>query len=222
MLGKQMVEVAKTPQDYLTTEGCFTLAFPLAAVARTLNKPEWFDIAVQECLKRLDFLVRGDQIIQRAYLDGTLRMAGWARGGAWLVLGTAQTLLELPENYSGRAELGRRLHQLAPLLLSSQRQDGLWNVFTDRPNSGLETSGSAGIAAGLALAVRTGWVDAEALEAVRRCAKRLEDSIEPDGCLSGVSQHNPASEEALQIGYRIRAAWGSGLYAQLMVGLESV
>lgn len=219
ILGRRMLGVAQAPQDYLTTEGCFTLAFPLAAVARTLDKPEWAGVAVQECLKRLDVLVRGERIIQRAYTSGTLRMVDWARGTAWLVLGTAQTALELPAGHPGREELGHRLGELSPLLLSRQRPDGLWNVFTDRPDSGPEASGSAGIGAGLALAAKAGWAGNEALEAARRCASGLEGWIEADGCLGGVSQHNPASEEALQLGYRIRAAWGTGLYAQLVAAL---
>lgn len=218
-LGQRMLEVARAAQEYLTSEGCFTLAFPLAAVAHTLGRPEWSAAALRECLRRLDVLVRGEQIIQRAYADGTLHMVNWARGTAWLVLGTAQTALELPQGHPGRKELGRRLAELTPLLLARQRSDSLWNVFTDRPDSGPETSGSAGIAAGLALAAKAGWVGGEALEAARRCARGLEAWLEADGCLGGVSQHNPASEEALQLGYRIRAAWGSGLYAQLVAAL---
>lgn len=221
ILGKRMLETARMERDFLTTEGCFTLAFPLAAAAAALDETDWFDTAWQECAKRWEFLRRGEQIIQRAYSDGRVYMVNWARGTAWLVLGTAQTALQLPQNHPGRAELSSRLIAIAPLLLQRQQPDGLWSVFTDRPDLPAETSGSAGIAAGLALAAGAGWLGAEALQAAERCAKRLVAFLEPDGCLGGTSQHNPASEIALQTRYRIRAAWGTGLYAQLIAALCS-
>ncbi|MCX7784201.1 MAG: glycoside hydrolase family 88 protein [Meiothermus sp.] len=219
-LGGQMLETARQGRDFLTTEGCFTLAFPLAACGAVLPEPAWWEVAWQACARRWDFLWRGDRVIQRAYHDGRSYMVNWARGTAWLVLGTAQTALQLPPDHPGRAELASRLTRIAPLLLQCQRPDGLWSVFTDQPDLPAETSGSAGIAAGLALAVQAGWLGTGALEAALRCGQGLEGFLEPDGCLGGVSQHNPASEVALQTHYRIRAAWGTGLYAQLIAALR--
>ncbi|GIW24563.1 glycoside hydrolase family 88 protein [Meiothermus sp.] len=221
-LGGQMLETARQGRDFLTTEGCFTLAFPLAACATVLHEPAWWEVAWQACARRWDFLYRGECVIQRAYHDGRRYMVNWARGIAWLVLGTAQTALQLPPDHPGRAELASRLAGIAHLLLQSQRPDGLWSVFTDRPDLPVETSGSAGIAAGLALAVQAGWLGTGALQAALRCAQGLEGFLEPDGCLGGVSQHNPASEVALQTHYRIRAAWGTGLFAQLVAALQGM
>jgi hypothetical protein len=219
-LAEQMIAVANTPQDFLTTEGCFTLAFPLAAIANTQEQPTWADLAARLCLERWDFLLRGGSIVQRAYRDGRTHMANWARGGAWLLLGTAQTATELPAHHPAQAAFAQRFSQVAPTLLNRQRPDGLWNVFTDQPDSGPETSGSAGMAAALAIAVRLGWLDQGVLEACQRCLIGLEAYLETDGCLGGVSQHNPAGERVLQLGYRIRAAWGTGLYAQLVAALK--
>ncbi|WP_337868588.1 glycoside hydrolase family 88 protein [Meiothermus sp.] len=219
ILGQRMIETARITRDFLTSEGCFTLAFPLAATATALDETDWFDIAWQECARRWDFLWRGAQVIQRAYSDGRVAMVNWARGTAWLVLGTAQVVLQLPPEHPGRDELISRLVRITPLLLQRQQPDGLWPVFTDRPDLPAETSGSAGIAAGLALGAKAGWLGGEALQAAQRCGEALESFIEPDGCLGGVSQHNPAGEVALQERYRIRAAWGVGLYAQLIAAL---
>lgn len=219
-LGWQMLKTAGLERDFLTTEGCFTLAFPLAVCGAALDEPAWWEVAWQTCARRWDFLYRGDLVFQRAYHDGRSYMANWARGTAWLMLGTAQTALQLPPDHPGRAELASRLTRIVPLLLQHQRPDGLWSVFTGQPDLPAETSGSAGIAAGLALAVKAGWLGTEALQAAQRCAQGLEGFLEPDGCLGGVSQHNPASEVALQTHYRIRAAWGTGLFAQLIAALH--
>lgn len=214
---EKILELIHTPRDFLTTEGCFTLAFPLAAIAKTLDEPEWLGLAAGECLERWDFLVRGDRVVQRAYRDGRTQMGNWARGIAWLVLGTAQTARELPPGE--RKELVTRLRQIAPWLRKHQRPDGLWNVFIDRPDTSPETSGSAGIAAGMAIAAKEGWLGSEARTAAERCLGGLESYLGLDGCLAGVSQHNPVGEETLQLGYRICSAWGTGLYAQLVAAL---
>lgn len=220
----RMLEIAARELPQLTTEGCFTLAFPLAATAHVLSEPDWFDWAVRALLERWQTLERDGNIAQRGTRDGTRRwMENWARGTAWLVLGTAQTLRELPADHPALPELTSRLEGIAPVLLERQRGDGLWNVFTDRLETNLETSGSAGIAAGLTIAARSGWfaasLQAQVLESGKRCLRALETQLEPDGCLSRVSQHNPAAEHALQLDYRIRAAWGTGLYAQLLAAL---
>jgi hypothetical protein len=219
----RMLQIAARELPQLTTEGCFTLAFPLAAIARALNEPAWFDTSAHAVLERWRVLEREDNVAQRGTRDGTRRwMENWARGTAWLVLGTAQTLRELPEHHPVRAELIHALERIAPVLLERQRPDGLWNVFTDSA-TGFETSGSAGIAAGLSIAVRAGWfgpdLSARILDSSRRCLHALETHLDPDGCLNGVSQHNPVAERALQLDYRIRAAWGTGLYAQLLAAL---
>jgi rhamnogalacturonyl hydrolase YesR len=219
----RMLQIAARELPQLTTEGCFTLAFPLAAIARALNEPAWFDTSTHAVLERWRVLEREVNVAQRGTRDGTRRwMENWARGTAWLVLGTAQTLRELPEHHPVRAELIHALERIAPVLLERQRPDGLWNVFTDSA-TGFETSGSAGIAAGLSIAVRAGWfgpdLSARILDSSRRCLHALETHLDPDGCLNGVSQHNPVAERALQLDYRIRAAWGTGLYAQLLAAL---
>jgi rhamnogalacturonyl hydrolase YesR len=126
----------------------------------------------------------------------------------------------LPSDHPALPELAQRFRQVVPQVLEQQNRNGLWNVFTHQPSSGPETSGSAGIAAALARALQLDWLNPSVLSACRRCAQGLQAYIEMDGCLAGVSQHNPASEEALQLDYRIRAAWGTGLYGQLVAALS--
>lgn len=216
-LAQQMLEVANTPQPYLTTEGAYTLAFPLAAVGQALGKEELGQKAVELCLERWSFLCEPGHIVQRRYHDGRTHMVGWARGSAWLLLGSAwvgQTMgtspLLLP--------LAQHFERCANWLMA-QQQNGLWGVYTQR-SSTAEASGSAGIAAALALGAAMGWLNPSARQAAKSTAAALESFLEPDGRLGGVSQHNPAGEEALQLEYRIGAAWGSGLYAQLQAALS--
>lgn len=218
---QRMLHLLDQPRNQLTTEGAYTLAFPLAALARTLHQPEWSDLAVQEVLLRWRVLRLEEGIAQRRSLNSPQHwMVNWARGTAWLLLGTTRLLQELPSHHPALPDLISQLQQIWPTLHSWQLDNGLWSVFTDQPLSLGETSGSAGIATALALAARRGWLPEEAGQAAHRCYLALEDHLEADGTLNGVSQHNPAGEEALQLGYRIRAAWGSGLFLQLHAALH--
>lgn len=208
------------PRSQLTTEGAYTLAFPLATLATALHQPDWYDLAAQEVLVRWKALQFAEGIAQRTTLDRSQRwMLNWARGLAWLLLGTVRLSQELPATHPACADLVDHLRQVWPLLEAQQDQSGLWNVFTHLPTSRPETSGSAGLAAALALAARQGWLPEQAWQAAQNCHLALGGYLEADGALHGVSQHNPAGEEALQLGYRIRAAWGSGLYLQLHAAL---
>jgi hypothetical protein len=208
------------PRSQLTTEGAFTLAYPLSTLATALNQPDWYDLAAQEVLLRWKNLRFADGIAQRTTFDRSRRwMLNWARGIAWLLLGTVRVCQELPTRHPARPRLIAHLQQVWPLLEAQQQATGLWSVFTHLPTSGAETSGSAGLATALALAAREGWLPDQAWQAAQRCHLALSGYLEADGSLHGVSQHNPAGEEVLQLGYRIRAAWGSGLFLQLHAAL---
>ena len=213
--------LADLPQ--YTSEGCFTLAYPLACIANRLEQPQLLAAAEFAVLRRWEVLLSGSVIAQRCRADGAEQwMEHWARGTAWLVLGTALVALEMPAH--AQQVLVQKLVSVIPMLLEQQLEGGLWSVFTDRADTGAESSGSAGIAAALAIAVRQGWLapdlELRALMAARACAVALEGCVDADGCLNLVSQHNPAGEQALQIGHRMRAAWGTGLYAILLWALE--
>ncbi|MBC8009928.1 MAG: hypothetical protein H7067_07515 [Burkholderiales bacterium] len=54
--------------------------------------------------------------------------------------------------------------RLASWPLALQGPDGLWSVYVEEPDTGADTSGSAGIAAGQALGHRLGLLPVEALE----------------------------------------------------------
>lgn len=219
----QLLALCRADLPQYTSEGCFTLAYPLACIANRLEQPQLLAAAEHAVLRRWEVLVSGSVIAQRSRADGAQSwMENWARGTAWLLLGTALVALEMPAH--AQQVLVQKLVSVVPTMLEQQLEGGLWSVFTDRADTGAESSGSAGIAAALAIAVRQGWLtpdlERRALAAARACAVALDGCIDADGCLNLVSQHNPAGEQALQIGHRMRAAWGTGLYAILLWALE--
>jgi rhamnogalacturonyl hydrolase YesR len=93
--------------------------------------------------------------------------------------------------------------------------DGLWTCFLDQPDTGVETSGSAGIAASLALGARHGLLPERYLDIASECLHALTAYLTPDGILSGVSQHNAGGVELQLGGYRVLSQMGMGLMASL-------
>ncbi len=111
--------------------------------------------------------------------------------------------------------------QLAAWVLPYQRSDGLWSVFLDKPELTTDTSGSAGIAAGLAIGAQQGWLDATAKSSASKTLTGLLPYLTTDGMLGGVSQANKSSEELQRGTYRVIYQMGMGLMAQLIAALQN-
>ncbi|NUQ13119.1 MAG: glycoside hydrolase family 88 protein [Gemmatimonadaceae bacterium] len=100
-------------------------------------------------------------------------------------------------------------------VVTSQRADGLWTCYAHRPETGPETSGTAGIAAALLLAHELGLAPASVQDVARRALQGLERYLSPDGFLHGVTQSNKGGEELQRSGYRVYLQMGLGLAVQL-------
>jgi rhamnogalacturonyl hydrolase YesR len=126
------------------------------------------------------------------------------------------------EGLAGIDPILGELPRLAELVLSCQREDGLWNCFVDDPATAPETSGTAGLAAALALSAQAGWIDEEpAQAAARRAYETLLSFVRPDGLLDGVAQSNRGGEELQRSSYRVLSSMGAGLFGQLHAALAS-
>ena len=102
-----------------------------------------------------------------------------------------------------------------------QKADGLWNVFADKPALPADTSGSAGIAAALAIGAQQGWLDHTAKSAATTTLAGSQPHLTPNGLLGGVSHANKGGEQLLRGNYRVIYQMGMGLMAQFMAALET-
>lgn len=201
----------------ITAEGMYTIAHPLAVTGAHSGSREVIDRAIAEADLRIDILADADGLTPRTKPCGWGGMyRNWARGHAWYLLGLAKVIrtlrgveLDLTDDL---ARLEAAWTQMATWLLGHQAADGLWACYVDEPVTGAETSGSAGIAAALAIGTQLGLVDART--AVAAALDGLEPHIDPDGILGGVSQHNAGGEGLQRFGYRVRSQMGMGLAAQ--------
>lgn len=202
-----------------TCEGSYTVAYPMAAVARLRRDRQLEELAIRQLRLRRERLASPDAIFLRRLPDNRTTYRNWARGVAWYMLGLARTL-ELLRDRADLADLREELRRAVAWVLPLQRPDGLWNCYLGEAPTLAETSGSAGIATAVAKAANLGLVGGHEKDAARRALGALEDRLTPDGFLTGVSQSNRAGEELQRSGYRVISQMGMGLMGQLMAALR--
>lgn len=217
---------AITDRNVITAEGAYTVAYPMAVIAAGLRQEKLAKLAISQLLIRRDALTDGEDLYLRSYGNGSRRtFRNWARGYAWYMLGMTRAWLALHNspytNTPGMAELAVEIRRMAEAALVRREADGLWTCFIGEPESGVETSGSSGIAAALALGAEGGLLDSRALSAAEYSLRQLEAYLTPDGYLAGVSQHNAGGEELQRSGYRVISQMGMGLMAQLYAAVHA-
>ncbi len=205
--------------DKVTTEGCLVAGYPLVVIGSLRGDAEMMRRGLRQLQLRREILTEGDRIYQRKD-GGRLVYPNWARGYAWYLLGFVRShpLLEA----AGLADdaLVADLKTRAEFAIRHQLPDGLWNCFIDDPSTGVDTSGSLGIAAALTLGFRHGLLDESAREAAARTLRGITAWVSPDGLISGAAQLNKGGEGLQRSDYRVVSQYSLGLLAQLWAALE--
>ena len=86
--------------NHVTTEGCYTLAYPLAQIAIVRNNREMAGIALDQLVHRIHYLSAPDAIFQRNDLGSGTGFKNWGRGITWYVLGMVKTIHLLEDRKS--------------------------------------------------------------------------------------------------------------------------
>lgn len=201
-------------EGMVSTEGSYTVAYPLALLGSAREDRTMIDDAVTQLRIRAGELWQGDVLHLRRYIDGRRTYPNWIRAHTWHLLGLVRVLQQISPDEA--PDLREEFARAAKLVMRHQRHDGLWSCFIDDPDTHVETSGSAGIAAALALGARAGLVGQEAAHAADQARAGLIAYITPDGMLSGASQANKDGERLQRLPYRINSQMGMGLMGQLI------
>ncbi len=200
----------------ISTEGAYTIAWPMAELASARHDARLRGIACEQLRARFRLLADGGRIHQRG--DAANRhLPDWARGVAWLLLGTVRTLATMPVDQRP-ADILAGLHRHSVRVAALQQDDGLWANFLGKAHPA-DCSGSAGIAAAFALGVRAGLLDDSLLPHARRAHDGLGSRLTADGLLTGCAQLNRGGEALQRSDYRVISQMGMGLAAQLDAAL---
>ncbi len=203
-----------------SAEGSYTVAFPMAVIAakrrdRTLG--EW---ALQQLRLRRQRLCTGDDVWLRWHAQTQQHtFRNWARGTAWYMLGLARTLERLHDTHDA-ADLVDELRRVAAIAIDRQQRNGLWLNFTDDVDTTIDTSGSAGIAAALAIGARGRLLPPDMRAAAERALQGLLAYLTPDGLLTGCAQDNRGGEALQREAYHVIHPAGGGLLGQLIAALR--
>lgn len=210
----------------VTTEGCYTLAYPLMAIAIERGDRNLAQIAIDQLMVRMKHLTDETAVYQRAILSGTKAFRNWGRGIVWYMLGLVKTVRLVRDSSFGfdveSDELKRSFVHLASVIREYQDGEGLWKGYVDSEDSVVDTSATGGIAAAFAWGVGLGWLDSSYLVSCNRAYQGLLGYVSADGFLRSVSQINRGGEELQQSPYRVISQFGMGLMAQLKVALMRV
>lgn len=196
------------------TEECYTVSYPLAVLAKTLNRPDLAQLAIQTALARVRLLTREGSIYQRGTEGGTLFFDNWSRGVVWHLFGLVKTLAHLPAT-DGTKPLHDALQKAVEQILPYQQPNGLWYCFMHQPETGFETSGTAGIAAALTYGVQKNLLPKTVLRAVEKAKTGLKPYFTPDGYLSGTAQGNKGGDSLQRNGFRVISPYTLGFLAHL-------
>lgn len=208
--------------DMLSAEGSYTLAFPLAALAVARNSDAVAALAVDQLRIRQARLWHDGALWLRYMEDGERSFRNWARAVAWYLLGLVRTLELLHDRGLVVVDLEAEARRVGNWVLGFQRDDGLWAAYIDDPRLVADTSGSAGIAAALALGARIGILPQTATGAARRTLVGLQGYLTPDGFLGGATQANRGGEILQRSDYRVLSQMAMGLQAQLVAELSAL
>lgn len=206
--------------DTTTSEGAYTIAYPLALIGRARRSDEVERLALTQLRVRQRRLFDGQTFYRTSAEGGAKANRNWARGIAWQLLGLTHTLGVL-RNRSDITDLLDDLRHFAAWVQGFQRVDGLWSVFVDETDLAPDTAGSSGIAAALALGRRDGWLPPSAGASAMKALGGLRGHLTSDGFLGGVAPANLGGGEPLQRSdYRVIFQMSMGLMAQLVAALE--
>ncbi len=196
----------------VSAEGSYTVAYPLAVLARGRGDDALAELAFRQLDLRRKHLCVGDDIYLRWNFE-QWSFRNWTRGICWYLLGLARSLSVLGVNQ--RPDLCEHFQERAKWVQSRQRTDGLWDNFLDEPGNPPDSSGSCGIAAALMTGASLGLLGDDARDSARRCWEATSTCLEPDGWLGSVAPNNKRGEVAQHGQRRTVEPFALGLYGQL-------
>lgn len=206
-----------TDKEFLSAEGVYTVAYPLAVLACATEDDTMAQMAIRQLLVRRDGLVCGKDLYLRND-GGQMLYRNWGRAYVWYLLGLIKTILAFRKSgISYPKELEVAFRQVAEHAAPGMK-DGLCSVFLHQEETGPDTSSTAGIAAAFALGYKAELIPEEYRQKALQACRTLLTYLTPDGMLTGCSQSNKNGETLQRSGYRVISQMAMGLMAHLIDG----
>ncbi|WP_028549769.1 glycoside hydrolase family 88/105 protein [Paenibacillus sp. UNC451MF] len=205
--------------------------FPEQAWVDTMFMAGYFLIRIGTLLNRNDFLEDGllqyhghERFLQN--MDTNLYYHGWdnivqnnmsavywARGNSWAAYTMGQALAIVEVTHPGYMKMYDSLRDQLSTVVRLQAEDGLWHTVLNDPTAYTETSGSAGLAAGL---VRFNEAIGSPLynKQIQKAIDGVLGRVSANGTVTGVSAGTAVMKDAegyKGVAHQRIQGWGQGL-----------
>ncbi len=198
----------------------------LARMGKLTGDNKYFDFAIKQVESFNKYIY--DSIAglyhHAYYNDENMNgVAHWGRCNGWVALAQAELLNNLPANHPKRAELIRLLQRQIIGFSRYQDPGGMWHQVIDRPDSYLESSGTAMFAYAIAKAVNEGWINKRFITVAQNGWDALAKKITSDGQVPDICIGTSIEEDIRYYYTRPKETNDThGLGAFLMAGAEMV
>jgi unsaturated rhamnogalacturonyl hydrolase len=176
-----------------------------------LNQYYWHEEFLQD--ETTNLFYHGWDNIRQSHMSGMF----WARGNAWAALTMAEALKLINYLYPMFMRIDGSLRDQLSALVRLQSEEGLWHTVLTEPDSYLETSASAGIAAGLVI-----YGHPLHQKYVAKAFKGICDNIAADGTVKNVSAGTAVMKDIegyKQVPRKRIQGWGQGLTLAFLTAL---
>jgi unsaturated rhamnogalacturonyl hydrolase len=186
---------ARTTPDGITTEArywvddMYMISVLQLQAYRVTGDPTYLDRTARAMVAYLDKLQQPNGL----FFHTAESPCHWARGNGWYAAGMTEILSELPDRHPLRPRILAGYRQMLQSLLQYQSAEGRWRQLIDRPESWLESSGTAMFAYAMVTGVKRGWLDADTYGPAARQAwlalvARLDDQARVRDVCVGTGQ----------------------------------
>lgn len=161
----------------------------LAAMGNSHAQKKYTDDAVQQVEKFNAYLYDASTGLYYHTWYGDVQSTGvahWLRCNGWIAMAQVQLIDNLPANNPNRKKLISLLQRQITGFARYQDTSGLWHQLIDKPDSYLETSGTAMFVYAVAKAVNEGWIPAAYLSIAKDGWNGLSKQVTTDGQIQNV------------------------------------
>ena len=132
----------------------------------------------------------------------------WGRGNGFAILGLAEALAFLPDDWAERTSILDIYRRQAEALVRHQAPDGMWRQVVDGPGSYRDLTVTSMTLVALARGVRLGWLDESYRAVIDRAWHGVASHISEDGAVVDASAQTPVDSVVPPIDLRDLFATG--------------
>lgn len=131
----------------------FMAGYYLLRIGSLLDRPDFYELGLRQYHGHEEVLQNAETNLYYHGWDNVaqnnMSAVYWARGNSWAALTMSKALQLVKVTHPSYMIIAGSLRDQLSALVRLQHPSGLWHTVLDRPDSPLETSGSAGIGAAL-------------------------------------------------------------------------